>query len=80
MAKGNAVHSGHWSRVPIPQTYSHSLAFRDIIFNNWLLNPSGKPNSWVKVDIMQEHMNFWIKVEFFLKPPGFVSEIVIELL
>lgn len=29
---------------------------------NWLVNPTGKPNSWVPVDLLQEHMNFWIKV------------------
>ncbi|KII85092.1 hypothetical protein PLICRDRAFT_116530 [Plicaturopsis crispa FD-325 SS-3] len=34
---------------------------RDIVFNNWLVNPSGRPNAWVEVDLMQEHMNFWIK-------------------
>ncbi|KAJ7195051.1 hypothetical protein GGX14DRAFT_377305 [Mycena pura] len=34
---------------------------RDIILNNWLVNPTGKPFSWVEVDLMQEHMNFWIK-------------------
>ncbi|KAJ7762444.1 hypothetical protein B0H14DRAFT_3594687 [Mycena olivaceomarginata] len=32
-----------------------------IILNNWLLNPTGKPFSWVEVDLVQEHMNFWIK-------------------
>ncbi|KII93222.1 hypothetical protein PLICRDRAFT_100248 [Plicaturopsis crispa FD-325 SS-3] len=34
---------------------------RDIVFNNWLLNPTGRPNAWVEVDLMQEHMNYWIK-------------------
>ncbi|KAJ7280067.1 hypothetical protein C8J57DRAFT_1464500 [Mycena rebaudengoi] len=34
---------------------------RDIILKNWLVNPTGKPFSWVEVDLMQEHMNFWIK-------------------
>ncbi|KAF9536202.1 hypothetical protein CPC08DRAFT_775592 [Agrocybe pediades] len=23
--------------------------------------PTGKPNSWVEVDLVQEHLNFWIK-------------------
>ncbi|KAI0362888.1 hypothetical protein BV20DRAFT_930443, partial [Pilatotrama ljubarskyi] len=35
---------------------------RDVMIKNWLVNPSGKPNSWVPVDLLQEHMNFWIKV------------------
>ncbi|KAJ7868794.1 hypothetical protein B0H14DRAFT_3084033 [Mycena olivaceomarginata] len=34
---------------------------RNIVLNNWLVNPTGKLFSWVEVDLMQEHMNFWIK-------------------
>ncbi|KAH7906548.1 hypothetical protein BJ138DRAFT_1137935 [Hygrophoropsis aurantiaca] len=34
---------------------------RSIVLNNWLLNPSGKRNSFVEVDLVQEHMNYWIK-------------------
>jgi hypothetical protein len=41
---------------------------RAIILNNWFLNPTGKPFSWVEVDLMQEHMNFWIKVRGSLRP------------
>lgn len=33
-----------------------------IILNNWLVNPTGKSNAWVEVDLLQEHLNFWIKV------------------
>ena len=35
---------------------------RDIVLNNWLLNPTGNPNSWVEMDLAQEHLNFWVKV------------------
>lgn len=38
------------------------LNYRDIVLNNWLVNPTGKESSWVEVDLMQEHMNYWIKV------------------
>ncbi|KAH9914215.1 uncharacterized protein B0H18DRAFT_887406 [Fomitopsis serialis] len=34
---------------------------RYIVLENWLINPTGKPDSWVEVDLFQEHMNFWIK-------------------
>ncbi|CAA7269639.1 unnamed protein product [Cyclocybe aegerita] len=34
---------------------------RNIVLNNWLISPTGNPNSWIEVDLMQEHMNFWIK-------------------
>ncbi|KAJ7807573.1 hypothetical protein B0H14DRAFT_3091231 [Mycena olivaceomarginata] len=33
----------------------------NIVLKNWLVNPTGNPFSWVEVDLMQEHMNFWIK-------------------
>ncbi|KAJ6618398.1 hypothetical protein B0H10DRAFT_1795323 [Mycena sp. CBHHK59/15] len=36
-------------------------SIRKIVLNNWLVNPTGNPFSWVEVDLMQEHMNFWIK-------------------
>ncbi|TFY81070.1 hypothetical protein EWM64_g2940 [Hericium alpestre] len=36
--------------------------YRDIVLNNWLANPTGKPNSFVDVDLVQEHLNFWIKL------------------
>ncbi|KAF8064912.1 hypothetical protein FPV67DRAFT_1608385 [Lyophyllum atratum] len=34
---------------------------QEIILNNWLLNPTGKPNAFVEMDLVQEHLNFWIK-------------------
>ncbi|PPR02988.1 hypothetical protein CVT24_012182, partial [Panaeolus cyanescens] len=40
----------------------------EIVLNNWLLNPTGKANSFVEVDLVQEHMNFWIKT--FYKAHG----------
>jgi len=57
--------------------YAHELLFlmhnltqiwpkplRQIILKNWLVNPTGKPNAWVPVDLLQEHMNFWIKTVY----------------
>ncbi|KAF9568626.1 hypothetical protein CPC08DRAFT_624950 [Agrocybe pediades] len=41
---------------------------RTIILNNWLVNPTGNPNSWVEVDLLQEHLNYWIKT--FYKAHG----------
>ncbi|KAI0078045.1 hypothetical protein K474DRAFT_1674371 [Panus rudis PR-1116 ss-1] len=35
---------------------------RDIIMQNWVVNPTGKPNAFVPVDLMQEHFIYWIKV------------------
>lgn len=35
---------------------------RDIVLKNWLLNTTGHANSFVEIDLVQEHLNFWIKV------------------
>ncbi|OCH84389.1 hypothetical protein OBBRIDRAFT_808274 [Obba rivulosa] len=34
---------------------------QDVVLKNWLVNPSGYENLWVEIDLMQEHLNFWIK-------------------
>ncbi|KAF7372061.1 hypothetical protein MVEN_00064400 [Mycena venus] len=34
---------------------------RYIVLQNWLANPQGKPYSFVEIDLVQEHLNFWIK-------------------
>jgi hypothetical protein len=38
------------------------MVYRDIVLNNWLLNPTGGRQNFVEADLMQEHFNFWIKV------------------
>ncbi|KAJ2968060.1 hypothetical protein NUW54_g13328 [Trametes sanguinea] len=37
-------------------------AYREIIMNNWLVNTTGNANGFIPVDLLQEHLNFWIKV------------------
>ncbi|KDQ05525.1 hypothetical protein BOTBODRAFT_122690, partial [Botryobasidium botryosum FD-172 SS1] len=32
-----------------------------LIINNLLVNMTGKPDRWKELDLLQEHMNFWIK-------------------
>ncbi|KAJ7050632.1 hypothetical protein C8F01DRAFT_1067474 [Mycena amicta] len=32
-----------------------------VVMNNWLVNTTGNPNSFLEGDLLQEHMNFWIK-------------------
>ncbi|KAF6743049.1 hypothetical protein DFP72DRAFT_859600 [Ephemerocybe angulata] len=48
------------------QVWPKSVA--NIVLKNWLLNPTGRPNAFVEVDLVQEHMNFWIKT--FYKAHG----------
>ncbi|PPQ92857.1 hypothetical protein CVT25_004345 [Psilocybe cyanescens] len=34
---------------------------RKVVIQNWLLNPTGRANAFVEIDLVQEHLNFWIK-------------------
>ncbi|KAI1784236.1 hypothetical protein LXA43DRAFT_902027 [Ganoderma leucocontextum] len=43
-------------------THLWPTALRNIMIKNWLVNPTGKEDAWVPVDLLQEHMNFWVKV------------------
>ncbi|KAJ7284786.1 hypothetical protein C8J57DRAFT_1051947, partial [Mycena rebaudengoi] len=43
------------------QVADSSLAFSTIILQNWLANPQGKAASFVEIDLVQEHLNYWIK-------------------
>ncbi|KAF8148870.1 hypothetical protein B0H34DRAFT_679539 [Crassisporium funariophilum] len=33
-----------------------------VVTNNWLLNSTGRENMFVEIDLVQEHLNFWIKL------------------
>ncbi|KAF8890919.1 hypothetical protein BD779DRAFT_1438147, partial [Infundibulicybe gibba] len=38
-----------------------SEELRKVVIQNWLLNPTGRANAFVEIDLVQEHLNFWIK-------------------
>lgn len=42
--------------------YEWSPAMREAYMNNCLYNTKGRANCWVEPDLVQEHVNFWIKV------------------
>ncbi|KAL1711510.1 hypothetical protein EV715DRAFT_215226 [Schizophyllum commune] len=46
---------------------------RDLILENYLVNPSGLPGHWHELDLLQEHINFWFKVLFNAKTAAFDS-------
>ncbi|KAF8162231.1 hypothetical protein BJ912DRAFT_1098508 [Pholiota molesta] len=37
---------------------------QNIVMKNWLLNPSGLPNRFIEMDLVQEHLNLKIKVSY----------------
>jgi len=46
---------------------------QEAILNNWLVNISGKAGRWHELDLLQEHLNFWIKVFFNSRNSAFDS-------
>jgi hypothetical protein len=34
----------------------------ELILSNMLVNMTGKENGWKETDLLQEHINYWIKV------------------
>ncbi|KAJ7064171.1 hypothetical protein C8F01DRAFT_984216 [Mycena amicta] len=40
---------------------------RNTFLMNWLVNLSGKPNTFKELDLLQEHQNFWLKVIYTAK-------------
>ena len=46
---------------------------REALLENWLVNPSGEPRRWHELDLLQEHLNFWIKVFFNTRNSDFGS-------
>ncbi|KAH9847420.1 hypothetical protein C2E23DRAFT_741772 [Lenzites betulinus] len=43
-------------------TYVWPRELREIIMNNWLVNTTGNADGFIPVDLLQEHLNFSIKV------------------
>jgi hypothetical protein len=43
------------------------------------VNPSGKPGRWHELDLLQEHLNFWIKVFFNRRSSTFGSSFLADV-
>lgn len=48
--------------VQLPMRNASKRSNRGIVYDNWVVNPTGHDNSFVPLDLVQEHHNFWIKV------------------
>lgn len=42
--------------------YERSEELRRPIFMDWLVNPSGLPGHWHELDLLRDHLNFWLKL------------------
>ncbi|KAG8695065.1 hypothetical protein FRC08_008060 [Ceratobasidium sp. 394] len=51
--------------------YEYPADLQTAILNNYLVNPSGLPNHWHELDLLQEHHNLWIKRVFNRKNSEF---------
>ena len=45
--------------VPSEIQYQYLMRVcKKVVTQNWLLNPTGKPNAFAEIDLVQEHLNF----------------------
>ncbi|KAK6977142.1 hypothetical protein R3P38DRAFT_2582264 [Favolaschia claudopus] len=54
--------------------YEYPRALQFAIFNNYLVNTVGWIGHWLELDLLQEHLNFWIKRLFNSKSHSFDSK------
>ncbi|KAG9086932.1 hypothetical protein FS749_003277 [Ceratobasidium sp. UAMH 11750] len=51
-------------------TSIYNLIISDLILSNMLVNMTGKKDSWKETDLLQEHINYWIKVVYKARGPN----------
>ncbi|KAJ3558625.1 hypothetical protein NM688_g806 [Phlebia brevispora] len=57
----DGIKAGDSGHVVLVLKYMALMYRGKIVLKNWLVNTTGKPNAWSEVDLLQEHLNFWIK-------------------
>ncbi|KAI4520861.1 hypothetical protein K525DRAFT_270399 [Schizophyllum commune Loenen D] len=63
-AQGRPQYAGETLRILHNYKKVWPPGIRDIMLRNWLVNTTGKPNAFLEVDLLQEHLNYWIKTYF----------------
>ncbi|KAG8724202.1 hypothetical protein FRC09_020863 [Ceratobasidium sp. 395] len=43
---------------------------RELVLSNMLVNMTGKKNGWKEIGLLQEHMNYWIKIIYKARGPN----------
>ena len=46
----------------------------DAFLMNWLANLTGKLNGFKEMDLLQEHQNFWVKVDAHFQLQAHISD------
>ncbi|KAG6907428.1 hypothetical protein DXG01_008893 [Tephrocybe rancida] len=58
---GNPYYSGYLLELYCNFKWEFSTKLRNAILMNWVVNLHGKPGMFIKMDLMQEHFNFWLE-------------------
>jgi hypothetical protein len=58
---GNPYYAQYLLELYCNFKWEFAEAMKAAIFQNWLVNPHGKPGQWIEMDLMQEHFNFWLE-------------------
>ncbi|CAE6410155.1 unnamed protein product [Rhizoctonia solani] len=67
---GRSQYAGELLRLRHNLVHAWPKPLRDLILSNMLVNMTGKEDSWKETDLLQEHMNFWIKVVYKARGPS----------
>ncbi|KAG8698973.1 hypothetical protein FRC08_005593 [Ceratobasidium sp. 394] len=67
---GRSQYAGELLRLRHNLCYAWPKPLRDLILSNMLVNMTGKKNGWKETDLLQEHINYWIKVVYKARGPN----------
>ena len=57
-------HYGMFSTIALCIVTFAEVSFRQVVMKNWLVNTTGYVDGFIPLDLLQEHLNFWIKVSY----------------
>ncbi|EUC54316.1 hypothetical protein RSOL_037700 [Rhizoctonia solani AG-3 Rhs1AP] len=65
---GRSQYAGELLRLRHNLVHAWPKPLRELILSNMLVNTTGKKDGWKETDLLQEHINYWIKVCAALRP------------
>ncbi|KAG8793252.1 hypothetical protein FRC12_003389 [Ceratobasidium sp. 428] len=67
---GRTQYAGELLRLRHNLLHAWPKPLRELVLSNMLVNMTGKKNGWKKIDLLQEHMNYWIKTIYKARGPN----------
>ncbi|KAG8740874.1 hypothetical protein FRC12_015852 [Ceratobasidium sp. 428] len=67
---GRTQYAGELLRLRHNLVHAWPKPLRELILSNMLVNMTGKENGWKETDLLQEHLNYWIKAVYKARGPN----------